>query len=127
MSRFLLDSHVLLWLLDGAPALGPRSRQAIVEASVVHVSAVSRWELRLKSALGKLDLPPSFDDEVAAAGLVDLPLNAPHTTGLDLSVLPHRDPFDLMLVTQARVEGLTFLTADRAILAAWPQAADARE
>jgi PIN domain nuclease of toxin-antitoxin system len=57
MTRLLLDSHVALWWLEGSESLGSDCRRLIETADVVHFSAVTPWELGIKSALGKLDMP----------------------------------------------------------------------
>lgn len=126
MSDVLLDSHVLLWLLDDSPRLGTDARRRIAAASTVYVSAASTWELAIKAALGKLSLPEGFEEAVAAAGLRELPVRHRHTLASALTELPHRDPFDTILVTQARLERLPLLTADTKILDACGDAIDAR-
>jgi PIN domain nuclease of toxin-antitoxin system len=125
MTDVLIDSHVYLWLEMGDPRLGPRARSSIASATAVYVSAASVWELRIKHGLGKVALPDGFFDDLAGAGLRELPIAAIHARSIDPSALPHRDPFDLMLVTQAQIEGLTLITADRRILDAFPHAIDA--
>lgn len=126
MSDVLLDSHVLLWLLDDSPRLGHRARERIATASTVFVSAASTWELGIKASLGKVDLPDGFAAAVETSRLRDLPVTRVHTLAAPAVELPHRDPFDALLVAQAQVEHLTFLTADAKILGAWPEAVDAR-
>jgi PIN domain nuclease of toxin-antitoxin system len=78
------------------------------------------------TALGKLSLPDGFEDAVGAAGLRELPVRHRHTLASTSTELPHRDPFDTILVTQAGLEGLILLTADTKILDACGEAADAR-
>jgi PIN domain nuclease of toxin-antitoxin system len=126
MSDVLLDSHVLLWLLDDSPRLGADARQRVGAANAVYVSAASTWELAIKAALGKLSLPDGFEEAVGAAGLRELPVRHRHTLASTLTDLPHRDPFDTILVTQARLEGLLLLTADTKILDACDGTVDAR-
>jgi PIN domain nuclease of toxin-antitoxin system len=125
MSEVLLDSHVVLWLLADNKRLGRQTRGHIERSAAVYVSAASTWELNLKSALGKLELPAGFGDALTASGLKDLPVTRAHTLDSDLLSLPHRDPFDAILIAQARAEGLTFITADAKILDAWDEAVDA--
>ena len=62
MSRLLLDSHVVVWMLADSPRLGPSARAAIVAAEQVCVSVVSPWELAIKRALGRLDMPDDLVD-----------------------------------------------------------------
>jgi len=77
------------------------------------------WECRIKQALGKLDLPSEFAETLAAQSFVPLDVNAEHAHGIaDLPPI-HRDPFDRMLVSQARLERFTLVTADE-VLARYP-------
>lgn len=122
----LLDSQVLLWLLDDSPRLGPAARAAIRQAHRVHFSAASVWELRVKEALGKVGLPVDLSQRLAAAGLSELPVVVAHADALHEVVTPHRDPFDRLLVAQAMVERLRFCTADAALLGSVAGALDAR-
>jgi PIN domain nuclease of toxin-antitoxin system len=111
--KLILDTHLLLWWLLDSPLLSAAARQWIADPdNTVFVSAVSLWEVWLKVSLGKLRLPENFEARLAAEGFVDLPLTATQTR--ELASLPwrHRDPFDRMLVAQARTEKLTLLTAD---------------
>jgi Uncharacterized protein conserved in bacteria len=114
--RLLLDTHVLLWWLGELPRLGPAARAAIASpASEVHVSAVSAGEIALKKAFGKLTAPDDLHEQVVDSGFTELQLTIRH--GLAMGGLPvhHKDPFDRLLIAQARVEGLTLVTADRAM------------
>ena len=114
--KLLLDSHVFLWWKAANPRLTPAMVRAIAEAQEVHVSAATAWELGLKVSLGKLRLPESVEEGIAAAGFTELPVNFRHTR--EAVVLPpHQyDPFDRMLVAQARCEGLTLMTHDDKII-----------
>lgn len=126
MTGLLLDTHVVLWLLDDNPRLGQRARQRITAGEVVFVSAASTWEVSIKAAVGKLTLPTDLDDAIDRSGLRDLPVTRRHTLACDITALPHRDPFDAILVAQATVERLTILTADEKLLRVLPDAVDAR-
>ena len=117
MSGVLLDTHAALWLVHDAPHLGPISR-ALVQAQGAWVSPVSLWEIEIKRSVGKLTVDADIHAGLAGAGVRELPLTWAHTRGYAESALAHRDPFDRMLVAQAAAQNLTFLTADRLILAA---------
>jgi PIN domain nuclease of toxin-antitoxin system len=114
--RLLLDSHAFLWWLAEDPKLGAGARQAVADpSSIVHVSAATVWELSIKTALGKLDLDGAYlVEEIEENGFVELPMTARHS--LAAATLPrhHDDPFDRMLIAQARIEGLTIITRDPA-------------
>lgn len=115
----LLDTHVLLWLLDDSPQLGEHTRDWLAERATVHVSAASVWEVAIKAELGKLSVPEDLVARVEAAGLEWLAVSPQHAWAVrSVSGLPHRDPFDRMLLAQAATEGLTLVTADALILGA---------
>lgn len=114
--RFLLDTYVLLWWLDDAPTLGEAARAAIAAPeNLIAFSAATLWEIRIKQAIGKLDLPEDFAELLARQAFEPLAVTIAHAHGLRDLPLLHRDPFDRMLVAQARIEGLTILTRDHAI------------
>lgn len=110
--RLLLDTHVLLWQLQGERTVGPRARQAIERASELTVSVVSFAEIGVKAAVGKLRVPADLHEHVLRSGLAILGLAADHGLGVADLPLHHRDPFDRLLISQARSEGLTLVTAD---------------
>lgn len=115
--RVLLDTHVVLWHLGGSRTVSPAAREAIEQASDVLFSVVSFAEIGVKAAIGRLSVPRDLREHVLRSGLQVLPLDAGH--GLAVADLPmhHRDPFDRLLVAQARSEQLTIVTADRRIAA----------
>ncbi len=76
------------------------------------VSAVSLWEIWLKESLGKLRLGRDFEVKLAEESFESLPLTAAHARQVAFLPWRHRDPFDRMLVAQAKAEGLILLTAD---------------
>ncbi len=112
--RLLLDTHVYLWWLADDASLSEEARRAIADPSaLVHVSAASLWEAWIKEALGRLELGGSdLAGEIAANGFIELPVNASHAR--EAAHLPphHQNPFDRMLVAQARLEGLTLVTSN---------------
>lgn len=115
----LLDTHVLLWLLNDNPRLGPATRAGLTSGATVHVSAASVWEIAIKIGLGKLAAPDDLPSRIEDAGLVWLSVSLEHAwTSRLVGGLPHRDPFDRMLLAQASVERLPFTTVDRALLGA---------
>jgi len=127
VNGYLLDTHVLLWLLDDSPRLGAAARRALASGQAVHASAASLWEIAIKARLGKPKVPNDLAEAVTRAGLVELPIAIAHTERLSEVELPHKDPFDAMLVAQARAAGLTLVTADAQILASGvPDLLDAR-
>jgi PIN domain nuclease of toxin-antitoxin system len=109
----LLDTSVLLWWLDDAPQLAAAARDAIATPrNLVYVSSVTAWEITIKRGLGKLQIPANWDEVVETEPFRRLSVTWEHA--LAVGELPdiHRDPFDRLLVAQARVEGLVLITGD---------------
>jgi PIN domain nuclease of toxin-antitoxin system len=112
--NLLLDTHVVLWWRANDARLGSDARAAIRDAAVVWVSSASAWEVAIKTALGRLRLAASFAEGVAASGFDRLAITFDHAEAVASLPRHHADPFDRMLVAQARVERMTLVTADRA-------------
>jgi PIN domain nuclease of toxin-antitoxin system len=115
--RLLLDTHALMWWLDGDRALSATARTAIANrANAIAVSAASAWEIATKHRLGKMpqaatvaaDVPGTIADE----GFIELPVTVLH--GQRAGELPshHRDPFDRMLIAQALTEEMILVSKD---------------
>ena len=111
--RLLLDTHVFLWWRDDSRKLRPHARQAIAEAQLVFVSAATAWEAAIKAALGRLQIPDTIEAGVVDSGFEKLPISFSHAESAARLPPHHADPFDRMLVAQARAEGLTLVTHDR--------------
>ena len=117
--NYLLDTHVLVDLLIAPQRVAQAVRRVLGDSlNDVVVSAVSGWEIAIKTSVGKLSLPEDLEMELLRAGisLVDITLG----DGLRAGALPHHhnDPFDRMLVAQAQRRGMTLVTRD-AMLAAY--------
>lgn len=111
--NLLLDTHALLWWLDDSPALSRAARAAIADGgNLVFVSAASIWEIRIKVALGKLEIPSGFREVLLAQPFLPLDITAEHAHAVARLLNLHRDPFDRMLLAQARVERLTLVSHD---------------
>jgi PIN domain nuclease of toxin-antitoxin system len=115
--RLLLDTHVVLWELEGTRTVGPRAQEAIERASELAFSVVSFAEIGVKAATGKLVVPDDLHQHILRTGLRILGLAPDHGLGVADLPLHHRDPFDRLLISQVRFEGLTMLTADARIAA----------
>src|SRR5688500_18024132 len=116
--NLLLDSHALLWALHWPDRLRPEAADALRDPErLVFFSAASVWELELKQAVGKLELPAEWLDAAAASGFTELPVTA--VAARESARLPwhHRDPFDRMLIAQAQRQSLRFVTRDPLIRA----------
>lgn len=117
--QFLLDTHVFLWLLAEPERIGGHLVALEDPANDLFLSAASSWEIAIKVQRGRLDLPEDARRYVPARmrsiGVQGLPVE--HTHALAVSELPllHRDPFDRLLVAQARLLGLHVVTSDEQI------------
>lgn len=111
--KLLLDTHVLLWWLDDNPVLSEAARAAIREQhATVFVSAATVWEIAIKQAIGKLDIPGDLEEAVAANRFEPLPITFHHAAVAGKLPRHHDDPFDRMLIAQAQIERLTLVTHD---------------
>jgi PIN domain nuclease of toxin-antitoxin system len=113
--NYLLDTHVLLWWMDDARRLHRRVRDVISDPEHdIVVSAASIWEAAIKRAVGKLRFEtPALLQALHRGRLRTLPITAEHALAAGDLPRHHHDPFDRMLVAQARAEGLSIITRDR--------------
>jgi PIN domain nuclease of toxin-antitoxin system len=111
--KLLLDSHIFLWYAAPVSPLSDQTFTLIEKADDVFVSAVSIWELSIKAAKGKLPEQRPLSDLARACDFQLLPVMPEH--GEAILTLPrhHGDPFDHLLLAQAKVEGLTLVTHDK--------------
>ncbi|MGA2760092.1 MAG: type II toxin-antitoxin system VapC family toxin [Candidatus Cybelea sp.] len=129
--KLLLDTHVWLWMALAPQHLGDDSRSMLEDrGNALFLSIASAWEIVVKDARGKLDLPmdaPTYlRSRLARSGAELLNLSLDHLFALDSIPYHHRDPFDRVLVAQAKVEGMTLMSADPRVLAYPILTADAR-
>ena len=115
--QILLDTHMLLWWLADDSRLPKRARTLMADpTNRLTVSAVTAWEIAIKQALGKVTIDGNLEQAVHEQGFAVLPVSLPHAAETLMLPTIHRDPFDRMLVAQARVESLPLLTVDPHIL-----------
>jgi PIN domain nuclease of toxin-antitoxin system len=113
--NLLLDTHVLLWALTDDARLRP-ARDALLDGrNRVVVSAASAWEMAIKASLGRLAAPDDLVEQLDAASFEPLDVTIEHA--MHVATLPahHGDPFDRILISQAVVERLTLVSADRTL------------
>ena len=116
--RVLLDTHALLWWLDGDRRLPAKVRRLIADSgSDVLVSAASAWEITTKARLGKLPGALEVASDVVACitgqGFSALPISMEHAQRAGGLPGPHRDPFDRMLIAQSQAEDLPLATNEQ--------------
>lgn len=120
MTRFLLDTHVLLWSLYEPARLSDAARAAIENIKNVRlISAVTAWEISTKIRLGKLEVArslfDSYQDHLVTFQATELPISSRHSLLAGSFDQSHRDPFDRLLAAQALLEGVPLITADAAL------------
>jgi PIN domain nuclease of toxin-antitoxin system len=112
--RLLLDTHAALWWQAENTRLNRAARRAIGTADIVWVSSASGWEAAIKVVNGRLRLREPFGVMMMADDFTELPVTLAHAEEFERLPRHHRDPFDRLLIAQARVEGATIVTHDRA-------------
>jgi PIN domain nuclease of toxin-antitoxin system len=115
--RLLLDTHVVLWQRTGTRTLGEKTRDALTAAAEVAFSVVSFAEIGIKVAIGQLTIPDDFHQRVLDSGVRILGLSPEHGLAVGRLPLHHRDPFDRLLVAQAKSDDFTLVTADAELTA----------
>ena len=114
--RYLVDTHVAVWFVTGDKQLSPTVLDMMLrEQAEPFVSIASLWELAIKRGLGKLTANLMMLRETLAEQKFGfLPITLDHAMEAGDLDHHHRDPFDRMLITQAKIEGMTIITHDRA-------------
>ncbi|MFN3985110.1 MAG: type II toxin-antitoxin system VapC family toxin [Rhodocyclaceae bacterium] len=114
--NLLLDTHVALWALTDSPKLDDSARSLIMSPRTsVWISVASVWEIAIKHALGRGDMPVSSQDAVRYFRESDyrlLPIEVEHVVAVEGLPAHHQDPFDRILVAQALVEPMRLMTHD---------------
>ncbi|MFI6071882.1 type II toxin-antitoxin system VapC family toxin [Actinoplanes sp. NPDC051343] len=107
----LLDTHIVLWWLSDDPTLAGEIKNRLDHEPDVYVSAATIWEVAIKQSMGKLK-PDDLPERVRDSGFRRLDITAEHGIAAARLPLLHRDPFDRMLIAQAKAEQLTLVTRD---------------
>jgi PIN domain nuclease of toxin-antitoxin system len=116
--RLLLDTHVLLALLSGDYPLSAQAHEAMQSPDADLISsAVNVWEIAIKRSIGKLTAPENLIERIEGAGAQLLAITARHAHAVAQLPFHHRDPFDRLLIAQAKLEGCAIITKDRAFAA----------
>ena len=110
---YLLDTHTLLWFWEDDKKLSRAARDILTSYIKAYVSMVSLWEIAIKAKLGRLQpLQESFVDLLKKQEFSLLPIEFAHVMKLQSLPLHHCDPFDRMLIAQAKCEKLAIMTTD---------------
>ncbi|HCS78206.1 TPA: PIN domain nuclease [Patescibacteria group bacterium] len=114
--RYLLDTHIFIWWLSDDPRLSTSYRKILTQGeNTVYLSIASIWEMYLKQESGKLKFPKELEKIIGKTGFVLLPISFTHLSRLSQLPKLHKDPFDRILIAQAQVEKLVFITDDKKI------------
>ncbi|HCT43823.1 MAG: PIN domain nuclease [Phycisphaerae bacterium] len=116
MGAYLLDTHALLWWMGDPAQLSDEARGVIADpAHTIMLSAASAWEMSIKQRLGRLEFPPNLEEVLGNDRIEMLPITITHALGVGMLPMHHQDPFDRMLIAQAKHEQLILITRDRQI------------
>lgn len=118
--NLLLDTHAFLWFIAGDERLSTNARSAIeLMENDCFVSAASLWEIAIKTSLGRLTLPQPFNEvvseQIQTNALLQLDIKPEHLEVLVSLPFYHRDPFDRLLVAQAKAEAFAIVSVDSAL------------
>lgn len=117
MTQVLLDTHALVWWLEARENLSHKAKKIIEDSkTVVFVSAVTGWELAIKTQIGKFKsagLVHALEREIEKEGFVELPISMEHALLAGSLGSPHKDPFDRLLIAQAQVEEVPIVSNDK--------------
>ncbi len=112
--QYLLDTHTLIWWLTDDLTLVNKAKEEIANPNnLVFVSAASTWEIAIKKSLGKLKSPNDLVEQIKNKRFKSLPINIEQTLIVENLPLHHQDPFDRILIAQAKYLDLTIITRDR--------------
>ncbi|MBN2241409.1 MAG: type II toxin-antitoxin system VapC family toxin [Acidobacteria bacterium] len=118
--KLLLDTHVLLWAAGQPEKLSESARSLLrTPENSLFFSAASIWEVVIKRSLGRTDFkadPSRLRKLLVAHGYAELTVTAEHVLKIETLPMLHKDPFDRLLIAQAREEGMQLLTVDASVL-----------
>lgn len=118
--RYLLDTHIVLWWLTEPTKIGVKARHIIQDKSnVLFISSASFWEMAIKKSIGRLSLPHNLLEAVAIENFKVLPITPEECLGVADLPLLHTDPFDRLLIMQAKFNDLVIITRD-AVISEYP-------
>jgi len=111
--RVLLDTHILLWVLNDDSRLSSKALRLIENAADVYVSAATFWEMAIKVSVGKLDVDlDEIREHCLESGFIQLPITSEHAIAVKELEPHHKDPFDRLIVATAISEPMKLLTSD---------------
>jgi len=118
MKKYLLDTHVVLWIAENSPKISQEARQVLRKDDLKYVSIASAWEVAIKISKGNFDLTgglAEFYKIIDYNALEILPVKREYLSRLTDMPFIHKDPFDRLIVAASIVEEMTIITADENI------------
>lgn len=117
LPAYLIDTHVFLWLLTDPGKVSARATAAVTDGrATVWLSTAAAWEMVIKSGKGRLTMPEALPVVMSRKRFDALPVRLDHVLAVAELESHHADPFDRLMIAQARIENLTFITRDPEIL-----------
>lgn len=114
---YLLDTHVILWWLTDPKNISPKARKAISDKEEkVIISSASCWEMAIKKGIGRLKFPTNILEILTAEGFEVIPITANESLSVAELPLIHQDPFDRLLIVQAKLNDMVLITRDNTIM-----------
>lgn len=115
--KYLLDTHIILWWLTEPNKIANKARKIICDKKEnIFISSASFWEMAIKKSIGKLILPGNIIEILSGEGFEILPITAKESLSVADLPLIHADPFDRMLIIQAKLNDLVLITCDEKII-----------
>lgn len=115
-NSFLLDTHVFIWWMEKSKKLSNRSYDLINNPkNQIFLSVATVWEMVIKKSKKKLKLTKAIEVGIKTSRFTSLPIETAHVLGVEKLPLHHKDPFDRILISQAKVENLTLISSDQKI------------
>lgn len=115
--KYLIDTHTFLWFISGSSKLSATAKQSISNSNnEIVLSIASLWEISIKTSLNKLEISGSYESviqDVINFNIEILSINFLHTLYQSKLPLYHRDPFDRMIISQAKAEGFNLISGDQ--------------
>lgn len=115
--NYLLDTHIILWWLTDPKQIAPKAVKIISDKeNSIFISNASLWEMAIKKNLGRLTLPRNIVEILQAEGFQIMPIGHEEALGIGDLPLIHSDPFDRMLVMQAKLYNCVLITRDKNVM-----------
>lgn len=115
-NRYLIDTQIFIWLMESNKRLASKHVALLKNPKInIYISIASVWEMVIKQSLGRLKIPVDLEGDIQKTGFRVLPIEIPHVLGLKNLPNFHKDPFDRMIIAQAKKERLILITSDEEI------------